>query len=74
MNYFPFYIAVGRVALDTRLGCLSDKGTEDSRRIINCINTFFWAVPELELRMPLWRFYPTDAYKKYVAALDGFTE
>lgn len=68
------YLAVGRVSLDTRLGCLTPEGSEESQQIINSINTFFWAVPELELRMPLWRFYPTKAYKAFVKALDDFTE
>uniref|UniRef100_A0A1I8QAX8 Cytochrome P450 49a1 n=1 Tax=Stomoxys calcitrans TaxID=35570 RepID=A0A1I8QAX8_STOCA len=66
--------SVGRVALDTRLGCLAPEGNDESQKIINCINTFFWAVPELELRMPLWRFYPTKAYKSFIKALDDFTE
>ncbi|XP_017465203.1 PREDICTED: probable cytochrome P450 49a1 [Rhagoletis zephyria] len=66
--------SVGRVALDTRLGCLSPDGSEESQQIINAINTFFWAVPQLELRMPLWRFYPTKAYRSFVKALDQFTE
>ncbi|XP_053966323.1 probable cytochrome P450 49a1 [Anastrepha ludens] len=66
--------SVGRVALDTRLGCLSPDGSKESQQIINAINTFFWAVPQLELRMPLWRFYPTKAYRCFVKALDQFTE
>lgn len=74
-HIFPIIIsAVGRVSLDTRLGCLSPEGSEESQKIINCINTFFWAVPELELRMPLWRFYPTKAYRSFIKALDDFTE
>lgn len=68
------HLAVGRVSLDTRLGCMTPEGNEESQKIINCINTFFWAVPELELRMPLWRFYPTKAYKSFNKALDDFTE
>lgn len=74
-TFFPIiFAAVGRVSLDTRLGCLSPEGSEESQKIINCINTFFWAVPELELRMPLWRFYPTKAYRSFIKALDDFTE
>ena len=37
-------------------------------------NTFFWTVAEVELRMPVWRFYKTKAYKNYIGALDSFTE
>ncbi|BFG04066.1 probable cytochrome P450 49a1 [Drosophila madeirensis] len=65
--------SVGRVSLDTRLGCLSPEGSEEAQQIIDAINTFFWAVPELELRMPLWRIYPTKAYRSFVRALDQFT-
>ncbi|KAH8252497.1 hypothetical protein KR032_000270 [Drosophila birchii] len=65
--------SVGRVSLDTRLGCLSPEGSEEAQQIIDAINTFFWAVPELELRMPLWRVYPTKAYRSFVKALDQFT-
>lgn len=67
-------LAVGRVALDTRLGCVSKQGNEESKRIIDAINTFFWTVAEVELRMPVWRFYSTKAYKNYIGALDSFTE
>lgn len=62
------------MALDTRLGCVSREGNEESKRIIDAINTFFWTVAEVELRMPVWRFYKTKAYKKYIGALDSFTE
>ncbi|KAI9580601.1 hypothetical protein GQX74_011271 [Glossina fuscipes] len=66
--------SVGFIALDTRLGCLTPTGSEDSQKIIDSISTFFWAVPELELRMPLWRFYATKTYKSFIQALDDFTE
>lgn len=66
--------AVGRVALDTRLGCVSRQGNDESKRIIDAINTFFWTVAEVELRLPVWRFYKTKAYRAYIAALDSFRE
>lgn len=66
--------AVGRVALDTRLGCVSREGNDESKRIIDAINTFFWTVAEVELRLPVWRFYRTKAYRAYIAALDSFRE
>lgn len=67
-------LAVGRVALDTRLGCVSREGNDESKRIIDAINTFFWTVAEVELRMPVWRFYKTKAYRNYIGALDSFRE
>ncbi|KAL7736244.1 hypothetical protein ACLKA6_002921 [Drosophila palustris] len=65
--------SVGRVSLDTRLGCLKPEGSAEAQQIIEAINTFFWAVPELELRMPLWRLYPTKAYRSFIRALDQFS-
>lgn len=29
---------------------------------------------EVELRLPVWRFYKTKAYRAYIAALDSFRE
>lgn len=60
--------------MDTRLGCVTGPGNPESKRIIEAINTFFWTVAEVELRMPVWRIYKTQAYKKYIAALDSFSE
>ncbi|XP_026466088.1 probable cytochrome P450 49a1, partial [Ctenocephalides felis] len=68
--------SIGRVALDTRLGCLSRdlEPNSEPQRIISAINTFFWNVAEVELRVPLWRIYPTKSYRKYIGALDEFRE
>ncbi|KAK4877763.1 hypothetical protein RN001_010269 [Aquatica leii] len=66
--------SVARVSLDTRLGCLDanlDKNSE-SQNIINSINTFFWNVAEVELKMPIWKIYQNKAFKKYIAALEDF--
>ncbi|KAH8371081.1 hypothetical protein KR093_006157 [Drosophila rubida] len=71
--FLDVHLAVGRVSLDTRLGCLKPEGSAEAQQIIEAINTFFWAVPELELRMPLWRLYPTKAYRSFVRALDQFS-
>lgn len=75
-NFVNVIPAIGRVALDTRLGCLSPDLPADSeaQRIISAINTFFWNVAEVELRFPVWRFYKTKSYKKYIGALDDFKE
>jgi cytochrome P450 family 49 subfamily A len=67
-------IAVCRVSLDTRLGCVSDSPNPESKKIIDAINTFFWTVAEVELRLPVWRFYKTKTFKDYIGALDSFRE
>jgi hypothetical protein len=68
--------AIGRVALDTRLGCLSSEISSDSetRRIIQSIHTFFVNVAEVELRTPFWRVLSTPTWNKYIGALDVFRE
>lgn len=67
-------LAVCRVSLDTRLGCVSDNPNPESKKIIDAINTFFWTVAEVELRLPVWRFYETKTFKDYIGALDSFRE
>lgn len=74
-NYCKYlFLAVCRVALDTRLGCLSQNPNPESKKIIAAINTFFWRVAEVELRLPIWRFYKTKSYIEYTGALDIFRE
>lgn len=65
---------IGKVALDTRLGCLGRNLSEDSeaQRMIESVKTFFANVAEVELRMPVWRVYSTPAWKKYIGAFDMF--
>ncbi|CRL06719.1 CLUMA_CG019477, isoform A [Clunio marinus] len=66
--------SVCRVSLDTRLGCVSKNPNPESKKIIEAINTFFWTVAEVELRLPVWRFYKTKTFKDYIGALDSFRE
>jgi cytochrome P450 family 49 subfamily A len=66
--------AVARVSLDTRLGCLEPNlsPNSESQRIIDSINTFFWNVAEVELKMPVWRVYQNKSFRKYIGALEDF--
>ncbi|XP_050295888.1 probable cytochrome P450 49a1 isoform X2 [Anthonomus grandis grandis] len=66
--------SVARVSLNRRLGCLDPNLSKDSesQRIINSINTFFWNVAEVELKMPVWRIYKNRSFRKYIAALEDF--
>lgn len=70
------FLAVCRFSLDTRLGCLEPNLSPDSeaQKIINAINTFFWNVAEVELRMPVWRIYKNKSFRDYIGALDEFRE
>ncbi|XP_030750650.1 probable cytochrome P450 49a1 [Sitophilus oryzae] len=66
--------SVTRVSLNTRLGCLDPQldTNSESKRIIDAINTFFWNVAEVELKMPVWRVYKNKAFRKYIGALEDF--
>ncbi|VEN51325.1 unnamed protein product [Callosobruchus maculatus] len=65
--------SVARVSLNTRLGCLEPLAKDsESQRIIESINTFFWNVAEVELKMPVWRVYKNKAFRKYIGALEDF--
>jgi cytochrome P450 family 49 subfamily A len=70
------FTAIGRVALDTRLGCLGDDIPSDSETygILQSLHTFFTNVAEVELRTPFWRVWSTPTWKKYIGALDIFRE
>lgn len=72
--FIDIFLAVCRVSLDTRLNCISDNPNRSSKKIIDAINTFFWTVAEVELRLPVWRFYETQTFKDYIGALDSFRE
>lgn len=70
------FIAIARVALDQKLGCLEDEYTMDSdtQNLIDAINVFFANVPELELKIPFWKLFSTPTWRKYIKALDTITE
>ncbi|EEB11516.1 cytochrome P450, putative [Pediculus humanus corporis] len=68
--------SIGKVALDTRLGCLNKNLEMESEAqiMIDSVKTFFANVAQVELRMPVWRIYSTPAWKKYIGAFDVFRE
>nr|CAD7444014.1 unnamed protein product [Timema bartmani] len=67
---------IGRVALDTRLGCLDKDLAEDSepQRIIDAAKYALRNVAILELKAPFWRYIPTPLWTKYVKNMDFFVE
>jgi hypothetical protein len=68
--------AVGTVALNTRLGCLSPDLTEESeaQKMIRATNLSFAAINQLEMGFPLWRLFKTPLLKRLFEAQDFFTE
>lgn len=67
---FLLLIAIARVALDVRLGCLDDNANVETQSLIDALITFFKNVPVLELKMPFWKIFNTPTWQKYVNALD----
>ncbi|XP_061717347.1 probable cytochrome P450 301a1, mitochondrial [Cydia pomonella] len=67
---------IGRVALDTRLGCLSSELTKESepQRIIDAAKFALRNVAVLELKAPYWRYIPTPLWTKYVNNMNFFVE
>lgn len=70
------FLAIARVALDQKLGCLEDENTvdPDTQNLIDAINIFFANVPELELKIPFWKLFSTPTWRKYIKALDTITK
>nr|UPO37781.1 cytochrome P450 301a1 [Liriomyza trifolii] len=67
---------IGRVALDTRLGCLQPNLSPDSepQQIINAAKYALRNVATLELKAPYWRYFPTPLWTQYVKNMDFFVE
>ncbi|GAB0093841.1 Probable cytochrome P450 301a1, mitochondrial [Sergentomyia squamirostris] len=67
---------IGRVALDTRLGCLEPNLAPNSepQLIINAAKHALRNVAILELKMPFWRYIPTPLWTKYVNNMNFFVE
>lgn len=67
---------IGRVALDTRLGCLEPNLGADSepQQIINAAKYALRNVATLELKFPFWRYFPTPLWTKYVNNMNYFVD
>ncbi|KAG5321542.1 CP301 protein, partial [Acromyrmex heyeri] len=67
---------IGRVALDVRLGCLSDTLSSNSepQKIIDAAKFALRNVALLELKAPYWRYIPTPLWSRYVRNMNYFIE
>ncbi|XP_068083426.1 probable cytochrome P450 301a1, mitochondrial isoform X2 [Anabrus simplex] len=68
--------SIATVTLDTRLGCLSPDMKPDSepQKMIEAVHVTLRGIYELDLRPSLWKYISTPMWRKYVKALDVFTE
>ncbi|KAF5274300.1 hypothetical protein FQR65_LT04418 [Abscondita terminalis] len=67
---------IGRVALDTRLGCLDPDLTVNSepQKIIDAAKYALRNVAILELKFPFWRYFPTTIWHNYIKNMNYFVE
>ncbi|XP_043279339.1 cytochrome P450 CYP12A2-like [Venturia canescens] len=63
------------IALDHRMGCLSDDLSPDSdpQRMINAVHVMFDSFFVLEVKPSLWKYYKTRKLRRLFAALDSIT-
>lgn len=74
--YWKSIIGIGRVALDTRLGCLEPnlQPNSEPQQIINAAKYALRNVATLELKFPFWRYIPTPLWSRYVNNMNYFVE
>ena len=83
-HFFPIFIIVyrwglectGRLALNTRLGCLAPDLSEDSEQmdIINAVNRIFLNTTKLDETIHLWKIFPSRDYNEYRDSFNLFKE
>ncbi|KAF4523554.1 hypothetical protein B566_EDAN012002 [Ephemera danica] len=68
--------SIAMVTLDARIGCLQSNLPIDSEpyRLINAADQVFDLLFELEFRIPFWKLISTPKWRRFVKALDVFTE
>nr|WCC58036.1 cytochrome P450 [Pharsalia antennata] len=68
--------SVGVVALDRHLGCLNLNAPKDSEphKFISNVNEMFHYMYQFDVLPPIWKFFETPSFKRYMKILDYITE
>ncbi|KAK7793316.1 hypothetical protein R5R35_011524 [Gryllus longicercus] len=68
--------SIAAVALDTRLGCLAAdlRPGSDPQRLMDAAHTVFECFVLLDFTPSLWRYVSTPAWRRFVRAMDTFTD
>jgi hypothetical protein len=62
---------VSVVAFDQPLNCIDErKRTPKIDKLINAVDELFYLSRQLSFSLPIYRYYPTKEWKKFVAASD----
>ncbi|KAE8743189.1 Cytochrome P450 CYP12 [Frankliniella occidentalis] len=62
------------VALDAKLGCISDNPNPDGAKMVQCSHTVFDSMYKLDVLPSPWKFVSTPHFRKFTKAMDGITE
>ncbi|XP_052126389.1 probable cytochrome P450 12a4, mitochondrial isoform X2 [Frankliniella occidentalis] len=62
------------VALDTKLGCISDNPNPDGAKMVEYAHTVFDSVYKLDVLPSPWKYVSTPTYRRFTKAMDGITE
>jgi cytochrome P450 family 12 len=67
--------SISCIALDTRLGVLSDYTIDEkSKQFIKSVRAFFNLAFQVDVNPPIWRWFSTPTFKKLIATSDELTE
>jgi hypothetical protein len=62
---------VSVVAFDQRLQCIDENNrTPFVTKVVSAIDDFFTYTGRLIFSVPIWMYYPTEDWKKFVSAAD----
>lgn len=66
--------SIGVIALDTRLGLISNKANEKAMEFIENLKLVFELAFDLEFNISIWRIVATPKYKKLMKVLDSLAD
>ncbi|XP_073817042.1 cytochrome P450 CYP12A2-like [Musca autumnalis] len=67
--------SVSVVALDKQLGLIStNRNNPEALRLFHLMREFFTYTMKVEIMPPIWKYYKTKSFLKYMDILDGITE
>lgn len=67
--------SVSVVALDKPLGLISkDRDNADAKRLFHLLEEYFIYSLKVEIIPPIYKYYKTKTFRKYMQILDGITE
>lgn len=66
--------SIGVIALDTRLGLISNKANEKAMEFIDNLKLVFQLAFDLEFNISIWRIVATPKYKKLMQVLDSLAD